>query len=142
MRPLRVLGHPVHPVTVHVPFGLLACASALDLAALAGVERAAEPGLWALIGGLAAGGVAATAGLLDFAAIPRTHPGGRLALAHLALMGGALTAYGGALVARGSWPGTASGLLGLGLLLAGGWTGGEMVFGHGVGVREGGEGSE
>jgi len=138
VRRIRLLGHPVHPFTVHLPLGLLMGVTGLDAAAWLGLAPwAADAAWWALAVGVAAAGAAATAGLVDYVAVPRAHPAGRMANVHLGLMSSALSAYVVSLAARGSGGvvGPLIALVGLALLLAGAWAGGEMVYGHAIGVR-------
>ena len=140
MRRLRVLGHPIHPLSVHLPFGLLVAASGWDAAWwLTGTDAWWAAGTWTLLAGVATGVAAATTGLLDYAALPAEHPAGTLATWHLAAMSAALGCYGLALALRWAGPSpaaVATALAGLVLLLGGGWLGGELVYGHGFGVSE------
>jgi uncharacterized membrane protein len=121
---------------VHVPIGLLAAVPVLDAACW--WDRAPpDAARWALGIGLLFGSVAAILGFLDFTALPPRHPAGRLATAHLALMTSALSAFGVSFVLRAPAvaPSAAAvgwGIAGLALLLVGGYTGGELVYGHGV----------
>lgn len=138
MKPLRFLGHPVHPITVHAPFGLLVGANGLDVATWLGLAPwTGDASWWLLAAGLAGATVAVTAGLIDYVAIPKGHPAGSTANLHLGLIACALSAYGVSLALRGDASSAAAvvGAVGLALLLAGGWAGGEMVYGHGIGVR-------
>ena len=142
-RGLRLLGHPVHPMLVHLPMGLLLTAPLWDLLCLvrpsgAGVWSAV--GVWTLGVGCLGGVAAAGAGLVDFAALPDGHPAGRAANFHLYLMAGALALFGTSLLVRHGHPaaGTLPGVLALDVggflsLVAGGYFGADMVYRHGVG---------
>jgi uncharacterized membrane protein len=138
-----VLGHPVHPMLVHLPMGLMMTAPLWDLLCLA--RPAAAPlwsavGVWTLGVGCLAGLGAAVAGLVDFAALPAEHPAGRAANLHLYLMVSALALFGTSVLVRHGRPaaGASPGVLALDvggflILAAGGFFGAEMVYRHGVG---------
>src|SRR5579884_122038 len=86
MERLRVLGHPVHPPTVHVPLGLWASAAVWDAAALA----TGRPAFWTLSAGcLGLGALAAlpalATGLLDLVAL-EVSAAETAALWHMGLM--------------------------------------------------------
>jgi uncharacterized membrane protein len=149
MNGLKLLGHPVHPITVHLTLGALVAASIFDVGAwLSGGEPWAVAAHWALILGLVASVPSVVTGLVDYVAIPRGHRAERQADRHLAFMAGALTVYGlsalarlvaiagpeaDVVIARGA------SLLGVILLAIGGFYGGQLVYQHGVGVGVGGE---
>jgi uncharacterized membrane protein len=87
-------------------------------------------------------------GLFDARALKPGFPAGRTARRHMFLMLAMLLAFGGALFARGGEElerglrlGLALALEALGALLmtAGGWFGGELVFGYRIGVKHGTE---
>ena len=149
MRGLRVLGHPLHALLSDFPMVLLLLWVAMDVAAIAlgspllwGLAR------WALVAGVVAGGLAGTAGFIDYLGVAETRPRAvRTASAHLATMLTVLTLALVALVFRssvipegvGRWLELAAAVAvaaGLGL---GGWLGGHLVFHHGVGVDAPGE---
>lgn len=143
MRGLRVFGHPLHAVLSDVPVGLLG--TSLVWGAV-GLWRG-EPVWWAISFwcvalGLAAAAAAATAGFVDYVALPQDDPAQATATRHMLFVLGALAPYATSLAVRGgttppSGMTTAAvlALEGLGLLLlsAGGWYGGHLVFHHGVG---------
>ena len=67
----KLLGHPVHPMLVVFPLGLLVTATAMDV--LARVTRRKEFAVgayWNIVGGLVGGATAAVFGLVDWLAIP------------------------------------------------------------------------
>lgn len=146
---LRLLGHPAHAVTVHLPLGLWVTSAAWDLLALLGVGPSggalfSQVAFWSIVGGLVAAALSAVTGFLDFLAIPKDdRRAGDLGLYHLLTMLSAAAAYGGSLLARGG-PSPAEGArlawglglagAGLLLLLVGGWLGAELVYRHGVGT--------
>lgn len=144
MRGLRVFGHPLHAVLSDVPVGLLGTSLVWDLV---GLWRG-EPvwwaiSFWAVALGLAAAAAAATAGFVDYAAIPQDDPAQATATRHMLLILAALAPYATSLAVRGGPAPPAAGsatvavllleALGLLLLSAGGWYGGHLVFHHGVG---------
>lgn len=139
MSGLRVLGHPLHPVTVHLPIGLLLATSALDLALLLGISGAwAAPAKLALAGGLLGALLTVATGFMDFLEVPTQSAAERTAKLHLTAVSIALALYGGSLWWRTAQPD----LLGPALLslpgalalLTGGWLGGQLVYHHGQGV--------
>lgn len=136
MRRVRILGHPVHPITVHLPLGALITASAFELLALGGLPSS-EPARWTLAAGLLGGGIAVGTGLLDLLAAPEGPRVERRLLQHLTAMSAALACYAAAYALDPSSPAVVLGLhvSGLVLLAIGGWAGGELVYGQGVGVQ-------
>lgn len=141
MRRLRLLGHPLHPPTVHLPLGLWSAAALWDAAAL----LTGRPELWTLAFGCLVLGCAAAlpalaTGLLDFAALEK-EGAETAALWHMGLMSGCLLLYGASAALRGgagepSRPAfaVAAELAGLACLSLGGWLGGQLVYAHGAGV--------
>jgi uncharacterized membrane protein len=66
----RLFGHPIHPMLVPLPIGLLVGALATDIAYRSTSDPFwARGSFWLLIGGLATGLLAAVAGLIDFLTI-------------------------------------------------------------------------
>jgi len=143
---MRLLGHPIHPAVVHFPLALLGTSLAFDLAGLF-TEREAfwSIAFWNIALGLVIAPVTALAGLVDSLQVKRGHPASRTLTLHLSAMLGAVSCYAIALVVRrgpgvpvGSvlWGTLALEVAGLGLLLFGGWLGGELVYRYGVGRVE------
>lgn len=134
-----IAGHPLHPMLVPVPIGLLSAAAASDVAyAVTGDAFWARASRWLLGGGLLAGVMAAMLGIVDFTTIRRarsstgvTHAAGNATI--LALTGVSL------LLRRGEprrVPPMAMALSGLAaaLLTVTGWLGGELSYRDGIGV--------
>ena len=132
--------HPLHPALVHFPVACWSLAVAADFAAL-WLGRAA----WQWSGGLLAIGcamaiVAMVAGLIELARVP-DGAAMRDAYWHMGAMLTALTLFAARLLLRwneGAFlaPDTVSLLLdaaGFLALAVGGWFGGRLVYGHGVG---------
>ena len=134
-----VAGHPLHPMIVPVPIGLLTAAAASDVAyAITGDGFWARASRWLLGGGLLAGITAATLGIVDFTTIRRArsatgigHAAGNATI--LGLTGVSL------LLRRGSpksVPRAAMALsaLAAAMLMVTGWLGGELSYRDGIGV--------
>ena len=146
MRGLRVLGHPLHPMLSDFPLVFLLLWAALDVAAIAlGSPMLWELARWALVAGLVAGGLAGTAGFIDYLGVGEARPKAlRTASAHLAVMLSVLTVALLDLVFRspalpegvGRWLEVVAAAAVAGGLVLGGWLGGHLVFHHGVGVDE------
>jgi uncharacterized membrane protein len=141
-RGARLLGHPVHPVLTGFPIALWSTSLLGDFMAVwHGQTVYRQSAFWAIAVGLIMAIPTIVTGLMDYAAIPQRHPALKVATWHMGIMLSAATAYAGSLIIRiGHSPSgfsiaTAIGLsvLGLCLLLIGGWFGGELVFRHGVG---------
>jgi uncharacterized membrane protein len=143
-RVLRVLGHPVHAMSVHYPMALLSVAVLWDALGLARQEaRWADFAFWSIAAGLASAVPAAVAGFVDYVRLEGDDSAGRAGLYHMAFMLCAAGFFGFSLLVRMRvFPGTGDGAAiacdigGFALLALGGWFGGELVFGHGVGVRD------
>ena len=141
---IRIAGHPLHSAIVHFPMALLPAATACDIIALV----TADPfwwsmAFWSLVAGQAAALVAATAGFVDYIAIPPEDPASSVALRHMIVVGTAVVIYLARLIigphAAAGVPADPTILLILSLagalvLLAGGWLGGTLVYRHGIGV--------
>lgn len=132
--------HPLHPALVHFPVACWSLAVAADFASLHFGAAA-----WAWSGGLLAVGcamavVAMLAGLLELARVPEG-VAMRDAYLHMSAMLVALLLFATSLLLRLDHlkplaPNVASLLLDTGGFLAlavGGWFGGKLVYGHGVG---------
>jgi uncharacterized membrane protein len=149
MRGLRVLGHPLHALLSDFPMVLLLLWAAMDMAAVAfGSPMLWGLARWALVAGVVAGGVAGTAGFIDYLGVAEARPrAARTASAHLAVMLSVLTLALVALVFRpavlpegaGRWLELAAAVAVAAGLGVGGWLGGHLVFHHAVGVDEHGE---
>lgn len=131
-------GHPIHPILVPMPIGLLVAAAVSDLVSISGGGSFwARASRWLLRGGIATGVTAAAAGAIDFLTVEQArrpegwiHATGNtvvLALAATSLRLRADDAHVpfAAAVVSGS---------AAALLLLTGWMGGELVFTHRVGV--------
>lgn len=80
---VKVLGHPVHPMLIVFPLGLLATAIIFDLFYLAtGNEDLAIAAFWAIAAGVIGGLTAALFGLWDWLGIPAGTRAKRIGLLH------------------------------------------------------------
>jgi uncharacterized membrane protein len=141
--PAAIAGHPIHPMLVPLPIGLLSGALAADvLFTWTGDGFFAEMALWLIGGGLVTGVLAALVGLVDFVVLKRPrqlragwlHAGGNVLVIVLAAGNFVLRLAGGAEEAVVPWGLTLSVLVGL-LLALSGWFGGELSYRYLVGVR-------
>jgi uncharacterized membrane protein len=140
----KLLGHPVHPLLVAFPLGLLVTAVIFDVIRLVtGVTDFDIAAYWCIAGGVGGGVAAAVFGLWDWAAIPASTRAKRIGAWH-----GAGNAIALALFAVSWWlragstgytPGVAAFVLSLaaGIMAVTGWLGGELVHRLGVGADPG-----
>lgn len=136
---LRWKGHPIHPMLVHFPLGLLLLIPMWDLLARAGVGTASEIARWTQGAGLVLGLVATVPGAIDWFALRGDPVRTRLGDRHLLAATAALSITAVAVVVRAQFPLVRDVYLLLDVtaalaLAATGRTGGELVYGHGVGV--------
>ncbi|MEM7350369.1 MAG: DUF2231 domain-containing protein [Acidobacteriota bacterium] len=142
-RSLRVLGHPVHPMLTAFPVALWSASLLWDVVGLVRPETLwSQMAFWTLALGLIAFVPTATTGFVDFL---RLTPGDQvesLASRHMMASFGAASFFTVSLVVRRfEDPSSEFGLslllsaVGWIVLMAAGWLGGELVFGHGVAVE-------
>jgi uncharacterized membrane protein len=142
-RGLRLFGHPVHAMISDLPVALLGSSLLWDaLGLLRGGPIWWAVSFWDIALGLATMVLAMIAGVADFAALARGHPALDTATRHMLVMLSAGSCFVVSLAFRGG-PAPPSGRdaivivglegVGLLLLLAGGWYGGELVFRYGIG---------
>jgi uncharacterized membrane protein len=139
-----IMGHPIHPILVPFPIGLLTTSVIFDVVHLfTGEPRWAEISFWMIAVGVAGGLLAAVFGLIDWLAIPSGTRAKAIGLGHglSNVLMVALFSVGWLL--RSGDPGDPGVLpivlsfLGVGLVSLGGYLGGELVFRMGIGVAEG-----
>ncbi|RWQ43179.1 MAG: DUF4396 domain-containing protein [Mesorhizobium sp.] len=139
----RIGRHPLHPMLVPLPIGFFMAALLADIAYwLTASPATASAATWLIAGGVVTGAVAATAGLADFLANAEIRA---LYHARYHLVGNvAVLAIGAASLWLRNSVGEADTVLPWGLSMSAavvallaftGWHGGEMVFGHGVGMQ-------
>lgn len=140
----HLLGHPVHPMLTAFPIGLWVTSLLWQILGVGlGSPLWWAMGFWCIAAGLVAAIVTATTGFADYIGLPSGDPAEGVAMRHLVVMLSAATAFLGSLLAQGS-PAAPTGprllltlgltVLGVILLLFGGWLGGELVFRFGVGA--------
>jgi uncharacterized membrane protein len=133
MRSASVGGHPIHPMLVPLPIGLWLFSFLADVLAVSGTQSGPWPAIafHTMAGGLVGAVLAAVPGLIDFRGIgeKRTR---RLATYHLVLNVVLVVLYATNLWLRstGADGGLTVGMSGLGIVVLGasGWLGGELVF--------------
>ena len=139
------LGHPLHPVIVHVPVGAWLAAFVIDVILVLGSSSAVleRVALWCVGVGLAGALLAVPPGVADWSLIKRDKPAWQLGIWHMMLNLLAALAWAVNFGLRLSADGLAgevtppvlwSSVVGLALLLAGTYLGALMVFDHGIGV--------
>lgn len=141
---VNLLGHAVHPFLVAFPIGLLALVPLFDIVHMGtGHIEWSHLSFWLLNCGLIGALVAAVVGLADFLQIPRNTEAWRTGVIHLGVNLGAVTLYGVSWIIRmvDGWQRTGAGpfilaLLGMLVMLAGGWFGNELVQRHGMAVSD------
>jgi uncharacterized membrane protein len=138
---INFLGHPVHPMLIVFPLGLLPTAVACDLIYLARSNpNWAHISYWLIAGGVISGLVAAIFGLADWLALDSGTRAKRLGVWHLIANVILLVLFAISWWLRRpapdapSTPAVALGIVGLLFGLLGGWLGGELVYRLSVGV--------
>lgn len=142
---VKLLGHPIHPMLIVFPLGLLATGVIFDLVhVIRGNTEFATVAFWMIVAGVIGGLLAAAFGLLDWLAVPRgtraksiglMHGGGNVIVVGLFVV---------SLLLRYNQPDYAPPslsivleLIGAGLALLTAWLGGELVDRLGIGVDAG-----
>ena len=137
----RIGDHPIHPMLVGFPIVCFILTFVADLLYTGGHDPAwATASVWLLIVGLVMGALAAVAGLTDFLGDKRIQ--GADAIKHMLANVTAVVLELVNLILRLRDPGFIdstgvylSGIVVL-ILLYSGWKGGDLVFRHGIGVRD------
>jgi uncharacterized membrane protein len=141
---VKLLGHPVHPILIVFPLGLLATAVVFDIIYLVTEDtRLSEAAYWMIIAGILGGVVSAPFGLIDWLAIPAGTRAKRIGALHgmgnvVVLLLFALSWYMRTSAAGAPGPfAYVCAFLGAALALLTGWLGGELVDRLGIGVDAG-----
>ena len=138
---MKLFGHPLHPALVHFPVTLLSMGTGCDVAAILGVEGAAQFSGPLISVGLITALVAMIAGLMDFGAVPPS--GESAANKYLYLMSMAVLLYlfsvlmrlkDGAFIDEPQLYTVALSVGGLATMVIGAWFGAELVYRHGAGA--------
>jgi uncharacterized membrane protein len=137
----KIAGHPVHPMLIAFPLGLLATSFIFDLIHLAsGSERLGFASFYMIAAGILSGLLAAVFGLVDWLAIPHGTRARRVGLLHGVGNVVVVVLFAVSWAIRYADPGRAGGgavvvsLLGVLLALVTGWLGGELVDRLGIGI--------
>jgi uncharacterized membrane protein len=140
----KVAGHPIHPMLVTFPIGLLLTALIFDIIHLVSDEpRWAEVSWYMIPAGIIGGLVAAVPGLIDWLAIPAGTRAKRIGLTHALGNVVVLALFLLSWLLRRDSPGVlpteavVAEFLGAGIMAVTGWLGGELVDRLGVGVDDG-----
>ena len=140
----KLLGHPIHPMLIVFPLGLLATAVAFDIVGLAS-SNASWFGIsyWMIAAGIIGGLLAAVFGLIDWWAIPSGTRAKTIGLWHGGVNVVVVLLFIGSWALHSSAPNSptsaalALSFIALALALVSGWLGGELVYRLGVGVDSG-----
>lgn len=137
--PASIASHPLHPMLITIPVGLLIFSLICDLIAL----FSNDPEVWltvafyTMVGGFVGALVAAIPGVIDLMSISESSIK-KIGLTHMALNVMAVTLYAVNIWLRveGNSGGTplVLSIISVGLLSVSAWLGAEMVHKHGVGV--------
>ncbi len=142
---VAIAGHPLHPMLVPVPIGLLVGAVAADIAYLI-TDRDHmwyDIAFWALIGGVASALLAALAGFGEYVLVARHTDARGIATAHMLLNLAAVALFfvsvllrldDGALEGGRFGAAFALSLVAVALLAVAGWLGGELSYRRHLGV--------
>ena len=140
----KIMGHPIHPILIPFPLGLLTTSIVFDVVhLLTGSGKWSEISFWMIAAGVIGGLAAAVFGLIDWLAIP---PGTRakvVGLWHGATNVVMVTLFIVSWLLRADAPGAPGtvaivlSFVAVGLASLGGFLGGELVVRLGVGVAEG-----
>ena len=140
----KFLGHPIHPMLIVFPLGLLATAVAFDIVGLVQADNSwFGISYWMIAAGIIGGLLAAVFGLIDWTGIPSGTRAKTIGLLHGGTNIIVVLLFIASWFMRGSAVNTPSnGALTLSfiavvLALVGGWLGGELVDRLGIGVDEG-----
>jgi len=141
---VKSMGHPMHPMLVNYPLGLLTTSVIFDIIHwVTGNGYWSEIAFWMIAAGLIGGISASIVGTIDWLAIPSGTRAKSVGLVHGAGNYGILILFLVSWLVRLSAPGTPAiiayvlSFLGAALLGVTGWLGGELTLRLGIGVDEG-----
>lgn len=132
---IKILGHPVHPILIVFPLGLLTAAVIFDLIHYFSLFRiSGEVGFWMAVSGIIGGLIAAIFGLIDWLAIPPKTRAWKVGLYHGGINVIVVALFALSTYTRLDNPGYSPAFwslvlsaAGVALSLIGGWLGGELV---------------
>jgi nitrite reductase/ring-hydroxylating ferredoxin subunit/uncharacterized membrane protein len=139
----RPLGHPLHPMIVHLPIGLWMLSFVMDVLGFVGAldddTTLVRPAFYTLLAGLAFAVLAIVTGLADYADVRKDHPARRTATKHMLLNLAAMLAFGVSALYRihqsqPDWLPTALAAVGVVLVSVSGYLGGKLVYDDGLAV--------
>jgi uncharacterized membrane protein len=141
---LKLLGHPVHPMLVVFPLGLLSTAVVFDILYVAtGNADLATFSFWALVAGIVGGLAAAIFGLIDWLGLPAGTRAKRIGAFHGVGNGVVTVVFAMSLIARWNRPDylpdvlpVVLGVIGALIATVTAWLGGELVYRLRVGVDD------
>ena len=140
----KLFGHPIHPILIPFPLGLLTTSVVFDVVyLLAGDGKWSGISFWMIAAGVIGGLAAAVFGLIDWLAIPSGTRAKSVGLWHGSVNVVAVAFFSVSWLLRLDAPGEPGivaivlSFVGVGLASLGGWLGGELVDRLGVGVAEG-----
>jgi uncharacterized membrane protein len=144
MQPLRIAGHPLHPMVVHFPLAFWTAAAVSDVSGWITERPLWWMASWAChIVGLGMGIIAAILGFIEYATSVKTEAARDTAVVHMLSMSTAWLLFLTSLGLRGLTPGVApsiwasgAALVGFVVMIIGAWGGGQLVYRHGVGMRD------
>jgi uncharacterized membrane protein len=141
---VKSMGHPIHPMLVNFPLGLLMTAAVFDIVHLvSGNSYWSGIAFWMIAAGVISGVLAAIIGTVDALAIPSGTRAKSVSVLHGSGNALILLLFVVSWVLRFSAPGNPSVIayvlvfLGAALLGVTGWLGGELTLRLGIGVDEG-----
>lgn len=136
----RALGHPLHPMLVHLPIGLWVLSFVLDVIALTTKSApTAQAAMIVLVTGVAVSVLTMVTGFADFFDIRADHPARRTATWHMVLNLCAVAVFGVSTLLRLRDAGpsilpTVISAVGVILISISGYLGGVLVYDDGIGV--------
>jgi uncharacterized membrane protein len=141
----KLFGHPIHPMLIVFPLGLLIMALIFDaIAYFTGNLQLSIASYWMIAGGVVGGLAAAVFGFIDWLAIPSATRARNIGFWHGIGNVVVVVLFAAAFWMRSDNPGNVAGPYSFGTMLVGvllgavtGWLGGELVDRLGVGVDRG-----
>jgi uncharacterized membrane protein len=140
----KIMGHPIHPILIPFPLGLLSTSVVFDVVyLLTGNGKWSEISFWMIAAGVIGGLAAAVFGLIDWLAIPSGTRAKAVGMWHGATNVVMVTIFIVSWLLRANAPGDPGivaivlSFVAVGLASLGGFLGGELVVRLGVGVTEG-----
>ena len=141
---MKVAGHPVHPMLIVFPLGLLATSVIFDIITLSTSDGKWSTMAWYMIAaGIIGGLLAAVFGLIDWLGIPSNTRAKAIGLWHGCLNVVVVLLFLGSWILRRPEPASPSGIaltlsfVAVVIAVIAGWFGGELVDRLGIGVDEG-----